>query len=322
MLLARSAAGRPALAPSPAAAARPARPARVPAAPFAAPQLRRASTIVAAAAQGASTVRVNVQGRHLEVTDALKAYAVSEGCCGGGVGGGRGVNVKCRRVFLRVTPATKRAAFYSRAGRAGSCKRRAVCTSCACTTVILTQRGGERPCRGWESGGRAALVHEARPSDMEGRRNGHATLLRFCAEKCRPLDPRPRLHPARGGWVRRPASWVSCTLKERRQVAALSLVRTRRKKRAPHARALSRPRASQSPFRPTPLTTPPLSLSPIHHLHPRQEEKVSHALHNFEGAVKSADVKLSVAGGDAGKGAKAQKTEVTIYTLRHGVVRF
>lgn len=47
---------------------------------------------------------------------------------------------------------------------------------------------------------------------------------------------------------------------------------------------------------------------------------MSHALHNFEGAVKSVDVKLSVAGGDAGKGAKAQKTEVTIYTLRHGVV--
>ena len=44
-------------------------------------------------------------------------------------------------------------------------------------------------------------------------------------------------------------------------------------------------------------------------------------MQNFESAVKSADVKLSVAGGDAGKGAKAQKTEVTIYTLRHGVVR-
>ena len=63
-----------------------------------------------------------------------------------------------------------------------------------------------------------------------------------------------------------------------------------------------------------PPTFLPLSLS-------LQEEKVSHALHNFEGAVKSADIKLSVAGGDAGKGAKAQKTEVTIYTLRHGVVR-
>jgi putative sigma-54 modulation protein len=44
-------------------------------------------------------------------------------------------------------------------------------------------------------------------------------------------------------------------------------------------------------------------------------------MQNFEGAVKSADIKLSVAGGDAGKGAKAQKTEITIYTLRHGVVR-
>jgi hypothetical protein len=46
-----------------------------PAASPALPAARR--SVAVAAAQGASTVRVNVQGRHLEVTDALKAYAVS-----------------------------------------------------------------------------------------------------------------------------------------------------------------------------------------------------------------------------------------------------
>ena len=57
-----------------------ARPARGPVAapaPLAAPSAAAARrSVVAAAAQGASTVRISVQGRHLEVTDALKAYAV------------------------------------------------------------------------------------------------------------------------------------------------------------------------------------------------------------------------------------------------------
>ena len=92
---------------SAAAAPRPAsRPARVPApaVPTAAPSARR--SVAAAAAQGASTVRVSVQGRHLEVTDALKAYAVSE--MGGGAGRGRG-GVTGRREGWEVASARRRA---------------------------------------------------------------------------------------------------------------------------------------------------------------------------------------------------------------------
>jgi len=51
------------------------------------------------------------------------------------------------------------------------------------------------------------------------------------------------------------------------------------------------------------------------------EEKITKALSHFEGQIKEVDVKLSVRGGDAGKGTKEQRTEITAYTLRHGVVR-
>jgi len=49
------------------------------------------------------------------------------------------------------------------------------------------------------------------------------------------------------------------------------------------------------------------------------------AVHNFEGSVKEIDVKLS-ASGSHGKAAQVhhqrnQKVEVTVYTLRHGVIR-
>lgn len=47
---------------------------------------------------------------------------------------------------------------------------------------------------------------------------------------------------------------------------------------------------------------------------------MSRAVHKFEATVKEVDVRLSVSGGDAGKGPRAQKTEITIYTLRNGVV--
>ena len=51
------------------------------------------------------------------------------------------------------------------------------------------------------------------------------------------------------------------------------------------------------------------------------EEKITKALSHFEGQIKEVDVKLSVRGGDAGKGTREQRTEITAYTLKHGVVR-
>ena len=48
---------------------------------------------------------------------------------------------------------------------------------------------------------------------------------------------------------------------------------------------------------------------------------MSRAVHKFEATVKEVDVRLSVSGGDAGKGPRVQKTELTVYTLRNGVVR-
>ncbi|KAL4440408.1 hypothetical protein ABPG75_003409 [Micractinium tetrahymenae] len=55
------------------------------------------------------------------------------------------------------------------------------------------------------------------------------------------------------------------------------------------------------------------------------EEKVGKAIKNFEG-VKEIDVKLSVRGNPRGRGTEAhhqrdQIVEVTVYTLRHGIVR-
>lgn len=49
-------------------------------------------------------------------------------------------------------------------------------------------------------------------------------------------------------------------------------------------------------------------------------QKVEHAVEKYESFVKKVDVKVSVHGGDAGKGAKQQKTEVTIF-MKKGVVR-
>lgn len=48
---------------------------------------------------------------------------------------------------------------------------------------------------------------------------------------------------------------------------------------------------------------------------------VAAAVEHFESGVKEVDVKLSVRGGDRGTGAKAQKVEITAYTLRNGAVR-
>ncbi|GFR50002.1 hypothetical protein Agub_g12151 [Astrephomene gubernaculifera] len=52
------------------------------------------------------------------------------------------------------------------------------------------------------------------------------------------------------------------------------------------------------------------------------EEKVAKAIHNFAHSLKHIDVTLSARGGDTGThGKKEQKVEVTIHTLRNGVVR-
>lgn len=48
---------------------------------------------------------------------------------------------------------------------------------------------------------------------------------------------------------------------------------------------------------------------------------MGNAVSHFEGAVKEVDVTLSVNGGDAGHGKRRQRTEITLYTLRNGIVR-
>lgn len=49
--------------------------------------------------------------------------------------------------------------------------------------------------------------------------------------------------------------------------------------------------------------------------------QVGNAVSHFEGAIKEVDVTLSVSGGDAGHGKRRQRTEITLYTLRNGIVR-
>nr|AAV97959.1 chloroplast-specific ribosome-associated protein [Volvox carteri f. nagariensis] len=52
------------------------------------------------------------------------------------------------------------------------------------------------------------------------------------------------------------------------------------------------------------------------------EEKVAKAIQNFAHTLKEVDVTLSARGGDTGThGKKEQKVDVTIFTLRNGVVR-
>lgn len=51
-----------------------------------------------------------------------------------------------------------------------------------------------------------------------------------------------------------------------------------------------------------------------------QEEKLGKVVVKYEAAIKEVDVKLIATGGDTSKGAPKQKTEITIYTLRNGIV--
>lgn len=52
------------------------------------------------------------------------------------------------------------------------------------------------------------------------------------------------------------------------------------------------------------------------------QDKITKAIHNFAHNLKSVDVTVSARGGDTGThGARQQKVDVTIFTLRNGVVR-
>mmetsp|Transcript_6705 Transcript_6705/g.19291 ORF Transcript_6705/g.19291 Transcript_6705/m.19291 type:complete len:263 (-) Transcript_6705:1949-2737(-) len=62
-----------------------------------------------------------------------------------------------------------------------------------------------------------------------------------------------------------------------------------------------------------------LTVTPAMEMYTR--ERLTNVVGKFEGGVKEVIARLSAAGGDRGTGAKRQRVEITVYTLRNGIVR-